>query len=365
MTSNNSKKFKKSISILVTGAFGQVGADLIPALRLKHGKDAVLVLLAHRNSNDELKHDSNIIVEHGTVTDKEKLRNLCLKHEVTEVYHLASLLSVNGEKDPSVTFDVNLIGLKNVLDVAVELHLRVFWPSSIAAFGLTTPRQHTPQHCSLEPRTIYGLQHVPFFIPHPFFVCLFPGVTKVSGELMCQYYFLKHGLDVRSLRYPGIISWKEEPTGGTTDYSVAIFYEALRKNSYECFVRADTVLPLMYMDDCIKATLALMDGMFAFFNFILCPFSAPSENITVRTSYNLAADSYSAETLAAEVKRHLPQFQIQYRPDPVRQAIADSWPQSIDDSQARKDWGWKPDFTLSRMSEVMISNLRQKFSSSH
>jgi nucleoside-diphosphate-sugar epimerase len=307
--------------ILVTGAFGQIGTELVPELQKRHGKENVIVL-GHRN----IPAGFDGILEKGDVRSKEDITLLMKKYKITIIYHLASLLSANGEKNPMLAWDINMTGLKNVLDVAVEFKARVFWPSSIAVFGPTTPRMNTPQHTIIEPTTMYG-------------------VTKLAGEMLCQYYYLKFGLDVRSLRYPGLISFKAEPGGGTTDYAVAIFYEGLLKRKYTCFVSKETVLPMMYMDDAIKATIQLMD--------------AKPEKIKVRTSYNLAAISFSVTELAQELKTHIPELTVEYAPD-ERQKIADSWPAVIDDSDARKDWGWKHQYDLKRMTKVMYDNLRKK-----
>lgn len=307
-------------NILVTGAFGQIGSELVPALQAQFGKDHVIAM-----GNTNIPDDFDGIVEKGKLPDKELLRTLIEKYHIDTIYHLVSLLSAKGEVDPTVTWNLNMGSLKDVLDLAVEFKLKVFWPSSIAAFGPTTPRQNTPQHTILEPTTMYG-------------------VTKAAGELLCQYYFNKFGVDVRSIRYPGIISYKAEPGGGTTDYAVAVFYEVLKTGKYECYLRADTVLPMMYMDDAVKGTMQLME--------------APSDQVKVRTSYNLAAISFSAEEIVAEIQKHLP-FEVIYNPD-HRQQIADSWPQSIDDSDARTDWGWQHDFDLAKMTEVMLKKLREK-----
>lgn len=307
-------------NILVTGAFGQIGSELVPALQAQFGKDHVIAM-----GNTNIPDDFDGIVEKGKLPDKELLRTLIEKYQIDTIYHLVSLLSAKGEVDPTVTWNLNMGSLKDVLDLAVEFKLKVFWPSSIAAFGPTTPRQNTPQHTILEPTTMYG-------------------VTKAAGELLCQYYFNKFGVDVRSIRYPGIISYKAEPGGGTTDYAVAVFYEVLKTGKYECYLRADTVLPMMYMDDAVKGTMQLME--------------APSDQVKVRTSYNLAAISFSAEEIVAEIQKHLP-FEVIYNPD-HRQQIADSWPQSIDDSDARTDWGWQHDFDLAKMTEVMLKKLREK-----
>lgn len=305
---------------LVTGAFGQIGTELVPALQSQWGKDNIIAL-----GNVHIPKDFDGIVEIGRLPDKKLLELIIKKHKIDTVFHLVSLLSAKGEVDPSLTWKVNVESLKDVLDLAKDLHLKVFWPSSIAAFGPTTPRQNTPQHTILEPTTMYG-------------------VTKVAGELLCQYYFLKNKVDVRSVRYPGLISWKAEPGGGTTDFAVAVFYEAIRNGRYDCFVREDTVLPMMYMDDAIRGTLELMD--------------APVKKITIRTSYNFAAMSFSAGDLVKEIQKHL-KLKVKYTPD-HRQLIADSWPQSIDDKQARHDWGWQPQFDLEKMVKTMLHELESK-----
>ena len=307
-------------NILVTGAFGQIGSELVPALQQKYGVDHVVALGHH-----SVPAGFTGLVERGDVTDKAFLKTLIEKYHFDTVFHLVSLLSAKGEIDPSLTWDINMNGLLHVLDFAKEYKLQVFWPSSIAAFGPTTPRVNTPQKTVLEPSTMYG-------------------VTKVSGELLCQYYFNKFGVDVRSLRYPGIISWKTPPGGGTTDYAVAIFYDGLAKGSYDCFVRPDTSLPMMYMDDAVQATIDLME--------------ADPKKLTIRTSYNLAAISFTAEQLAAEINKIIP-VDVTYHPD-HRQQIADSWPQSIDDAQARKDWGWRHTFDLPRMTAEMVKQLTVK-----
>lgn len=311
--------------VLVIGAVGQIGTELTVALRKKYGGKNVIAATRKTAFPQEIADGGPC--EYFDVLEKGKMASVIQKHGVDSVYQLASLLSATGEKNPDLAFDINLLGLKNTLDVARETGVkRIFWPSSIAAFGPTTPRDSTPQRTVLEPSTMYG-------------------VTKVAGELLCQYYFNKYGLDIRSVRYPGLISYKAEPGGGTTDYSVAIFYEAIKQGRYECFVGPQTVLPMMYMPDAIRGTIELMD--------------APSEKLTVRTSYNLAAISFSAKELAEEVARQVPGFSCTYKPD-NRQKIADSWPKSIDDSQARRDWGWKHEYDLKKMSEDMISNLKKK-----
>lgn len=306
--------------ILVTGAFGQIGSELVPALQQKYGQENVIAI-GHHN----IPADSVGVVEKADVMDVAALAAVIEKHQIDTVYHLVSLLSATGEANPNLAWELNLTVLKKILDVAVAKKLRVFWPSSIAAFGPTTPRDRTPQHTVLEPTTMYG-------------------VTKVAGELLCQYYFKKYGLDVRSVRYPGLISWKAEPGGGTTDYAVAIYYDALKQGKYTCFVKEDTTLPMMYMDDAIRATLELMD--------------ADPTKLTVRTSYNIAALSFTVKELAEVISQRVP-VAVTYVPD-HRQAIADSWPKSIDDSVALQDWGWKAAIDLNQMTDLMLTNLRAK-----
>lgn len=308
-------------TILVTGAFGQIGSELVPVLQKTYGKDHVIAMGHHT-----IPSDFDGIVEKADMTDVKAVGDIVKKYRVDTVYHLVSLLSAKGEVDPTLTWNVNIGGLKLILDLAVEHKLKVFWPSSIAAFGPTTPRVNTPQQTVLEPTTMYG-------------------VTKLAGEGLVHYYHLKYGLDVRSLRYPGLISWKTPPGGGTTDYAVAIFYDGLQKGAYECFVGPKTTLPMMYMDDGVRATVELME--------------ADPAKLTVRTSYNLAAISFTAEELAKEINTRIP-VTVTYKPD-HRQKIADSWPQSIDDSVARTDWGWKHEFDLAKMTDVMITQLKKKF----
>jgi nucleoside-diphosphate-sugar epimerase len=307
--------------ILVTGALGQIGSELVPALQKKFGINNII-------ASDIKSRPATIdgLYEILDACDLEKLEALIKNHNVAEIYHLASLLSATGEKDPNLAWKINMEGLKNILDMAAKYKIKVFWPSSIAAFGPSTPRKNTPQKTVLEPSTMYG-------------------VTKVSGELLCQYYFLKYKVDVRSVRYPGIISWKTPPGGGTTDFAVAIFYEGLKTGKYECFVAPTTTLPMMYMEDAINATLKIMES--------------PIGKIKIRTSYNLAAISFSAKELATEINKYL-KVKVTYKPD-FHQAIADSWPKSIDDKEARKDWGWRHKYNLTKMTKEMITSLQKKF----
>ena len=308
--------------ILVTGAFGLVGSDLVPVLQKKYGKKNVIAL-----GNKTIGKDFDGVLAKGDVREKHTLEKIIKRYKITEAYHLAGLLSVGGEKNPLLAWDVNINGLRNVLELARDYTLKVFWPSSIAAFGPTTPKEKTPQHTILEPPTIYG-------------------VTKLAGELLCQYYFLRWGVDVRSLRYPGLIGYQAPPGDGTTEYSVHIFYGLLKENTYRCFLKADARLPMMYIDDAIAGTVALMQ--------------APAKKITVRTSYNFSAIHFSPKELVAEIKKLYPAFTCMYDPDPVKQRIAESWPQSVDDSVARRDWGWKQVYDLKMMTKTMIEGLKKK-----
>ncbi|MBI1773868.1 MAG: NAD-dependent epimerase/dehydratase family protein [Proteobacteria bacterium] len=309
--------------ILVTGAVGQVGADLTPVLRARFGAENV-VATGHRTLPSEELRGSGPF-ETVDVTDKAALADTIERHGIDTICHLATLLSASGEKHPDVAWSVNIGGLKNVLDLAVENALsQVFWPSSIAVFGPTTPREMTPQRTVLEPNTMYG-------------------VTKLAGENLCNYYFHRYGLDVRSIRYPGLLSYKTFSGGGTTDYAVEIFFEANRRGTYRCFVRPDTILPLLYMDEAIHGTMQLME--------------AEAARISVRTSYNMGGLSFSAEALAREVGKHVAGFTCTFVPD-FRQAIADSWPRSVDDSIARHDWGWKPSIDLPALTKLMLAGAR-------
>lgn len=310
--------------ILVIGASGQIGVELTLALRKIFGAAAVVA--------SDLREENPLL--HGTgpyvsldVMNKEMLHVQVIRQGITQIYLLAAILSATGEKNPSLAWHLNMQGLLNVLDIAKEESLtKVYWPSSIAVFGPTSPKKDCPQHTIIEPITVYG-------------------ISKYAGEFWCNYYHHKYGVDVRSLRYPGLISYKSSPGGGTTDYAVEIFQEAVQEGHYDCFLNPDTFLPMMYMPDAIRATIELME--------------APRENLNIRTSYNLAAVSFSPQQIAAEIQKHLPQFTINYKPD-YRQAIADSWPQSIDDNVARQEWGWKPEYDLKRMTEDMLQNLQEE-----
>lgn len=303
--------------ILVTGAEGQIGTDLVARLRARYGAEAVLETDLRRPLPGEQGYVQL------DVTDADRLHQLLETHPIDTVYHLASLLSANGEQHPDRCWHVNLDGLRLVLELARERQLRVFWPSSIATFGPTTPRNPTPQTTIKEPTTMYG-------------------ITKAAGELLCQYYAQRYGVDVRSLRFPGVVSYSAQAGGGTTDYAVEIFHEALAHGHYTCYLRPDTRLPMMYMPDTLHAILDLMD--------------APAESLTLRTSYNLTAFSFTPAELVVEIRKHLPGFTCTYAPD-FRQEIADSWPQVIDDQAARADWGWQPRYDFAAMVTDMLEKL--------
>ncbi|MGQ9595473.1 MAG: NAD-dependent epimerase/dehydratase family protein [Anaerolineae bacterium] len=311
--------------ILVTGAAGQIGSELTLALRERYGAEKV-VAAGHRTPPSPELRDSGPF-EFLDVTQRESLERVVDRYAIDTIYHMAAILSATGEQNPQLAWQVNMGGLYNVLEVARERDMvRLFCPSSMAVFGPEAPKDRTPQEAVLRPTTIYG-------------------VTKVAGELLCNYYFHKYGLDVRGLRYPGIISAETFPGGGTTDYAVAIFYDAILHGHYTCFVREDTVLPMMYMPDCIRATILLME--------------ADLSRLRYHADYNVAALSFSAGELAAEIRKHIPTFTVEYKPD-FRQVIADSWPRSIDDTPAREDWGWAPQYDLPAMVEDMLARLREK-----
>ena len=310
-------------NILVIGASGQLGVELTLALRKMYGNNKVMAA--------DLREESELLKGTGPyvsldVMNKEMLHVLVLRQNITQIYLLAAILSATGEKNPHLAWSLNMQGLLNVLDVAKEENIKkVFWPSSIAVFGPTSPKINCPQQTIIEPTTVYG-------------------ISKYAGEFWCNYYHKKFAVDVRSIRYPGLISYKSAPGGGTTDYAVEIYMEAIEKKSYTCFLSEDTYLPMMYMQDAIKATIDLMH--------------APVDNIKIRTSYNISGMSFSPKEIAAEIQKHIPEFKIKYKPD-SRQAIANSWPQSIDDSKAREDWGWNHQFDLKNMTEDMLQNLQK------
>jgi len=307
--------------ILVIGASGQIGVELTLALRKMYGNSSV-VASDLREENDLLKGTGPYVSL--DVMNKEMLHVQVIRQNFTQVYLLAAILSATGEKSPGLAWNLNMQGLLNVLDIAREEKLhKVYWPSSIAVFGPTSPKDSCPQQTIIEPSTVYG-------------------ISKYAGEFWCNYFFQRFGVDVRSLRYPGLISYKSAPGGGTTDYAIEIFHEALESKKYVSFLNPGTYLPMMYMPDAIRATIELME--------------APADRISVRTSYNISAMSFSPEEIATEIKKYLPEFEISYEPD-YRQKIADSWPRSIDDSKARSDWGWKPEYDLPKMTRDMLENL--------
>ena len=309
-------------TILVIGANGQIGSELVEELRKLNGDSNVIATDIKPATSDSLHHGP---FEQVDVLDFEKVNSIISRNKVKQVYLLAALLSATAEQKVKSAWKLNMESILGLLDIAKEQKLKLFWPSSIAAFGPTTPKTNTPQFTVTEPATVYG-------------------ISKLAGERWCEYYFQRYGVDVRSLRYPGLIGYKSEPGGGTTDYAVHIFHEALRTKSYECFLSENTRLPMMYMHDALSATIRLMD--------------ADADKIKIRSSYNVAAISFTPAELAAEIKKHIPDFKISYKPD-VRQQYADSWPQSIDDSAARKDWGWKHEYDLAKMTEDMLVHIQQ------
>jgi nucleoside-diphosphate-sugar epimerase len=307
--------------ILVIGACGQIGVELTLALRKIYGNNNV-VASDLRNEHELLKGSGPYV---GLdVMNKEMLHVLVIRHNITQIYLLAAILSATGEKNPELAWHINMQSLMNVLEIAKEEQVRkIYWPSSIAVFGANSPHERTPQHTIIEPSTVYG-------------------ISKLAGERWCEYYHYRYDVDVRSLRYPGLISYKSAPGGGTTDYAIEMFHEALEHQEYTCFLSADTYLPMMYMPDAIRATIELME--------------TEAKNIKIRSSYNLASMSFSPNELGTEIKKHIPGFRISYEPD-YRQTIADSWPKSINDDNARKDWQWQPKFDLAKLTEDMLKNL--------
>ena len=310
--------------ILITGANGQIGTELTIKLAQIYGKENII------SSDLYIKEDLDAAGKYVKldVTDTEAMKNIITEHKITTVYHLASLLSGTSEKQPLLAWNINLEPLLHLCEMAKEgLIKKIFWPSSIAVFGREIPSHNVQQEVPLNPSTIYG-------------------VTKVAGEKLCEYYYQKHNVDIRSIRYPGLISWKTPAGGGTTDYAVEIFYEAVQNKKYTSFIKEGTAMPMLYMDDAIDATIKLMQ--------------APADSLSVRTSYNLGGMSFSPEELAEEIKKIIPEFEISYEPD-FRQQIAESWPKSIDDSVAKNDWGLNYNFGIKEMSEDMIKNLKIKF----
>lgn len=312
--------------ILVTGALGQIGSELTMELRKIYGNDNVVA------SSRRMKEGQEKVIESGPfeiveVTNAEQIADVVKKHEVNTIVHLAALLSAVGEQKPNQAWDINMNGLYNVLEVAREKNCAVFTPSSIAAFGPSTPKEKTPQDTIQRPGTMYG-------------------VTKVAGELLCDYYYKKFGVDTRGVRFPGLISYETLPGGGTTDYAVHIYYEALKQKKYTSFIQEGTLMDMMYMPDAINAIVGLME--------------ANPDKLIHRNAFNITAMSFAPEDIAAEIKKHIPEFEMDYDVDPVRQAIADSWPDSLDDSAARKEWGWDPKYDLSSMTVDMLEKLKEK-----
>ncbi len=309
--------------ILIIGACGQIGVELTLALRKIYGSSNVVA--------SDMREENELLTGTGPyvsldVMNKEMLHVQIIRQNITQIYLLAAILSATGEKNPNLAWSLNMQSLLNVLEIARDENIqKVYWPSSIAVFGPTSPKINCPQQTIIEPTTVYG-------------------ISKYAGEFWCNYYFHRYKVDVRSMRYPGLISYKSQPGGGTTDYAVEIFYEAISEKKYKCFLKKDTYLPMMYMPDAIRATIELME--------------APAEHLSIRTSYNVSAMSFSPADIAAEISKHIPDFSISYEPD-YRQPIAESWPQSIDDSVAQNDWGWKPKYDLAAMTSDMIKNLKK------
>jgi len=308
--------------ILVVGACGQIGVELTLQLRKMYGEGVVIA--------SDLREEHPLLKGTGPyvsldIMNKETLHVLVLRYNITQIYLLAAILSATGEKNPTLAWHINMQSLLNVLEVAKEESLKkIYWPSSIAVFGPSSPKQETSQHTIIEPTTVYG-------------------ISKFAGERWCEYYFTRYNIDVRSLRYPGLISYKSQPGGGTTDYAIEIFHDAISKKQYTSFLDENTYLPMMYMPDAIRATVELME--------------ADSSKISVRSSYNLSGMSFSPKEISEEIKKHIPDFTIEYKPD-SRQQIANSWPRSIDDNLAQNDWGWKPEYNLEVMTKDMLDNLR-------
>ncbi len=309
--------------ILVTGALGQLGTELIPVLQEISGQSNVLATDIRPLSNTKISGPFEIL----DVLDGKALAGVIRKHRITQIYHLAAVLSAKGELNPLPAWNINMTGLTHVLEAARELKInKIYWPSSIGVFGPDTPKVNTPQFTIMNPATVYG-------------------ISKLAGEQWCAYYQKRYGVDIRSLRYPGLIGHHALPGGGTTDYAVEMYYAAVENKPYTCYLRSDSVLPMMYMPDAIKATVELME--------------AERTDLSVKTSYNIAGMSFTPDEIYRSIKKHVPQFSINYEPD-FRQKIADSWPQTLDDSYARKDWGWEPAYDLDRMTADMLTHLKQQ-----
>ena len=313
-------------SILILGACGQIGTELTMELRAKYGANNIVASDIREGSESLMKEGPFELLD---ATNYEAIEDVIMYYEIEEVYLMAAMLSATAEKFPMRAWNLNMNSLFNVLNLAKEGKInKIFWPSSIAVFGPNTPKHDTPQNTIMEPSTVYG-------------------ISKQSGERWCEYYHKKFGVDVRSIRYPGLISWKTMPGGGTTDYAVEIYHEALKNGKYQCFLSEETQLPMMYMDDAIRATITIMES--------------DSGSIKVRSSYNLGSMSFTPKQAADSIKEHIPEFEVSYVPD-FRQQIANSWPSSIDDSAARRDWGWKPSFDLQNTTEAMLENLSHESS---
>jgi len=309
--------------ILITGSSGQLGSELTTALSQNYGEENIIAADIH----EPKEKDIHLIFEKIDVINKTLLAEVVRKHRITQIYHLAAILSATGEKHPGLAWRVNIDGLMNVLDVSRNLNVkRIYWPSSIAVFGPNTPKQNTPQHTVTDPNTVYG-------------------ISKLTGERLIEYYYYHYGLDVRSLRYPGLVGYKTMPGGGTTDYAVDIYHKAIKGEKFECFLKQDAYLPMMYMPDAVRATMELME--------------ADADKIKIRSSYNIGAMSFSPDEIYLSVKKHYPRLKIEYNPD-FRQDIADSWPENIDDAYARNDWGWVHNFDLEKMTEDMIRHLKER-----
>ena len=315
--------YQMDTKILIIGACGQIGTELTAKLRATYGVNNVIASDIRKLNNDVV---NNGIFEVINALDYNQIEHLIEQHHITDVYLMAALLSATAEKNPAFAWDLNMNSLFHVLNLAKAGKIKkIFWPSSIAVFGPTTPRHNTPQYTIMEPSTVYG-------------------ISKQTGERWCEYYHNQYGVDVRSIRYPGLISWSTEAGGGTTDYAVDIYHKAITEGTFTSFLSENSELPMMYMDDAIKATIQIMQ--------------APIEQIKIRSSYNLAAMSFTPKQIGEEIKKHYPNFELSYKPD-FRQKIADSWPASIDDTSARQDWGWKNDFDLTTMTEDMFKNLKE------
>lgn len=312
-----------SKKILIIGACGQIGTELTHELRLKYGRDNVIASDIRKLNNDVV---NNGIFEVVNALDFNQIEHIVEQYQIEEVYLMAALLSATAEKNPAFAWDLNMNSLFHVLNLAKAKKIKkIFWPSSIAVFGPTTPKENTPQYTVMEPTTVYG-------------------ISKQTGERWCEYYHHVFGVDVRSIRYPGLISWSTPPGGGTTDYAVDIFYKAIEKQEYDCFLSENTMLPMMYMEDAIRATIEIME--------------APVDKVKIRSSYNLSGMSFTPKQLAQAITKQIPEFKITYTPD-FRQQIADSWPGSIDDSFAKKDWGWQPNYSLEQLTQEMLLQLRK------